>query len=103
MSALIPHPDPTSHHTAGHNDDPVVSPICRIYGCNGISGFHGINDAVYRTADRCIDDTPEDCSTLIKRILSAKLFEDANGGAWKRNIKDIEGEILCGASQILMA
>lgn len=43
-----------------------------------------------------IDDTPEDRSTLIKRILSVKLFDDPNGGAWKRNIKDIEGEILCG-------
>ena len=50
-------------------------------------------------ADLVADDTPEDRTTLIKRILSAKLFDDeASGGAWKRNVKDTEGEILCGAA-----
>jgi D-tyrosyl-tRNA(Tyr) deacylase len=34
---------------------------------------------------------------LIKKILSAKLFDDAEGKAWKNSVKDIEGEVLCGA------
>ncbi len=44
-----------------------------------------------------IDDGPSDATTIIKKILTAKLFDDAQGGAWKQSVKDINGEVLCGA------
>jgi hypothetical protein len=61
------------------------------------------------------DDTPADRAALVKRILSIKLFDSAvdtngngtgdaeggkqaRGGAWKRSVAELEGEILCGES-----
>jgi D-Tyr-tRNAtyr deacylase len=43
------------------------------------------------------DDEPSDSTTIIKKILSAKLFDDETG-AWKRDVRDIGGEVLCGQS-----
>ncbi|KAE8325746.1 D-Tyr tRNAtyr deacylase-like domain-containing protein [Aspergillus sergii] len=40
-------------------------------------------------------DTEKDADTLIQRILKAKLFPGDEDKQWKRNIQDIEGEILC--------
>ena len=48
-----------------------------------------------------LDDEPSDSTTIIKKILSAKLFGDESGDGWKRNIRDIDGEILCGMSLAL--
>lgn len=47
------------------------------------------------------DDTKADSDTLVKKILNAKLFEDAGEawGSWKRSVKDIDGEVLCGMYQ----
>lgn len=42
------------------------------------------------------DDAPQDSSIIIKKILSAKLFDDDEGKAWKRSVKEIDGEVLCG-------
>ena len=42
-----------------------------------------------------VDDEPSDSTTIIKKILGAKLF-DEGGEGWKRNVRDIDGEILCG-------
>jgi D-tyrosyl-tRNA(Tyr) deacylase len=49
-------------------------------------------------AERIVDDTQTDSDTLVKKILNAKLFEDAGEawGSWKRSVKDIDGEVLCG-------
>jgi D-tyrosyl-tRNA(Tyr) deacylase len=44
-----------------------------------------------------IDDEPSDSTTIIKKILGAKLFDDESG-TWKRDVRDIEGEVLCGQS-----
>jgi D-Tyr-tRNAtyr deacylase len=33
---------------------------------------------------------------IVKKVLDAKWFEDAQGGLWKQTIKECEGEILCG-------
>lgn len=45
-----------------------------------------------------LDDDPSDSSAIIKKILSAKLFDEAGEG-WKKNVQDIEGEVLCGTSR----
>ncbi|KAB8071662.1 COG1490 domain protein [Aspergillus leporis] len=41
------------------------------------------------------EDTEKDADTLIQRILKAKLFPAEDDKAWKKNIQDIEGEVLC--------
>ncbi|KAE8152213.1 D-Tyr tRNAtyr deacylase-like domain-containing protein [Aspergillus avenaceus] len=40
-------------------------------------------------------DTEKDADSLIQRILKAKLWPDENEKQWKKNVKDIEGEVLC--------
>ncbi|KAK9571417.1 D-tyrosyl-tRNA(Tyr) deacylase, variant 2 [Aspergillus fumigatus] len=42
------------------------------------------------------EDTEKDADTLIQRVLKAKLWPAEEGGQWKRNVQDIEGEVLCG-------
>ncbi|KAL3468492.1 D-Tyr tRNAtyr deacylase-like domain-containing protein [Aspergillus heterothallicus] len=41
------------------------------------------------------DDTEKDIDTMINRILKAKLFPAETDKQWKRNIQDIDGEVLC--------
>ncbi|KAL4920982.1 D-Tyr tRNAtyr deacylase-like domain-containing protein [Aspergillus aurantiobrunneus] len=41
------------------------------------------------------DDTEKDIDTMINRILKAKLFPAENDKQWKRNIQDVDGELLC--------
>lgn len=41
------------------------------------------------------DDTETDMDPIIKKVMGAKLFEDANGGLWKESVQDCQGEILC--------
>jgi len=48
-----------------------------------------------------IDDEPSDSTTIIKKILGAKLFDDETG-TWKRDVRDIDGEVLCGQSPHLL-
>jgi D-Tyr-tRNAtyr deacylase len=44
------------------------------------------------------DDTAKDAEALAKKILTLRLFNDESGKQmWKRSVKDIDGEILCGA------
>lgn len=42
------------------------------------------------------DDTIADVETMAKRVLKVKLWPDDDGRNWRRNVQDIEGEILCG-------
>ncbi|EKM55254.1 uncharacterized protein PHACADRAFT_161202 [Phanerochaete carnosa HHB-10118-sp] len=49
------------------------------------------------------DDTTADIATLINKILSLKVFEDASGRMWKSNVKDINGEVLCVSQFTLLA
>jgi D-Tyr-tRNAtyr deacylase len=32
----------------------------------------------------------------VKKVLGAKLWDDASGSAWRQNVVDIGGEVLCG-------
>ncbi|PYI08827.1 COG1490 domain protein [Aspergillus sclerotiicarbonarius CBS 121057] len=41
------------------------------------------------------EDTEKDADSMIGRILKAKLWPDENDKAWKKNVQDIEGEVLC--------
>ncbi|KAK1147387.1 D-tyrosyl-tRNA(Tyr) deacylase [Aspergillus melleus] len=42
------------------------------------------------------EDTEKDMDTMVGRILRAKLWPaDEDGGQWKKNVQDIEGEVLC--------
>ncbi|KAL4942474.1 hypothetical protein BDV06DRAFT_192099 [Aspergillus oleicola] len=41
------------------------------------------------------DDTEKDIDTMINRILKAKLFPAETDKQWKRNIQDVDGEVLC--------
>ena len=43
------------------------------------------------------DDEPSDSTSIIKKILQAKLFDDETG-TWKKDVRDIDGEVLCGQS-----
>jgi D-Tyr-tRNAtyr deacylase len=45
-----------------------------------------------------VDDEPSDSTTIIKKILGAKLFGDETGDGWKKSVVDIDGEVLCGTS-----
>ncbi|TFK94835.1 D-tyrosyl-tRNA deacylase [Polyporus arcularius HHB13444] len=50
------------------------------------------------------DDTVTDIETLTKQILTLKVFsDDASGAMWKKNVKDIEGEVLCVSQFTLFA
>lgn len=48
------------------------------------------------------DDTPDDAAWIIKKVLGAKLWDGAEGGAWKQGVTDIEGEVLCGEFRYLL-
>ncbi|KAL4926855.1 D-aminoacyl-tRNA deacylase [Aspergillus undulatus] len=41
------------------------------------------------------DDTEKDIDTMINRILKARLFPAENEKQWKKNIQDVDGEVLC--------
>ncbi|EGO21241.1 hypothetical protein SERLADRAFT_452373 [Serpula lacrymans var. lacrymans S7.9] len=49
------------------------------------------------------DDTLTDVETLSNKILSLRVFSDANSAMWKASVKDIQGEILCVSQFTLMA
>ncbi|ETW86226.1 hypothetical protein HETIRDRAFT_242324, partial [Heterobasidion irregulare TC 32-1] len=69
-------------------DDEVVSQISR-----GLMVLVGIGT----------DDTASDVDILTKKILSLRIFSDVTENMWKRNVKDIGGEILCVSQFTLMA
>ncbi|KAK8869870.1 D-tyrosyl-tRNA(Tyr) deacylase [Kwoniella newhampshirensis] len=48
-------------------------------------------------------DEPTDAAQIIKKILSARLFDDDQGGIWKKSVKDINGEVLCVSQFTLLA
>ncbi|WWD15855.1 D-tyrosyl-tRNA(Tyr) deacylase [Kwoniella shandongensis] len=48
-------------------------------------------------------DEPADATQIIKKILTARLFDDDQGGMWKKNVKDIDGEVLCVSQFTLLA
>ncbi|KZV65919.1 hypothetical protein PENSPDRAFT_744889 [Peniophora sp. CONT] len=50
-----------------------------------------------------IDDTTADMDILVKKILTLRVFDDANGNMWKSSVKDIAGEVLCVSQFTLFA
>ena len=51
----------------------------------------------------CIRDRLEDIDKLSKKILTFRGFDDDAGYGWKRNISEVDGEILCVSQFTLMA
>ncbi|CAK5265141.1 unnamed protein product [Mycena citricolor] len=54
---------------------------------------------------RGADDTATDVATLTNKILSLRVFPDSQdpSKAWKANVKDIDGEVLCVSQFTLIA
>lgn len=50
----------------------------------------------------CEDDTPEDISWLVKKVVSLRIFDD-NQGVMNLNIKDVAGDIIVVSQFTLMA
>ena len=42
------------------------------------------------------DDTPKEAESMASKVLKVKLWEDDQGGKWKRNVQEIDGQVLCG-------
>ncbi|VDB82862.1 unnamed protein product [Peniophora sp. CBMAI 1063] len=49
------------------------------------------------------DDTTADMDILVKKILTLRIFDDANGNMWKASVKDIAGDVLCVSQFTLLA
>ncbi|KAJ5711211.1 hypothetical protein N7488_005367 [Penicillium malachiteum] len=61
-------------------DEELVSSIGR-----GLLVFAGIGH----------EDTEKEADNLVNKVLKAKFWPDENGAQWKKNVQDIEGEVLC--------
>ncbi|KAJ5623164.1 hypothetical protein N7490_011769 [Penicillium lividum] len=61
-------------------DEELISSIGR-----GLLVFAGIGQ----------DDTEKEAENLVNKVLKAKFWPDENGTQWKKNVQDIEGEVLC--------
>ncbi|CAK7269658.1 D-tyrosyl-tRNA(Tyr) deacylase [Sporothrix epigloea] len=48
-------------------------------------------------------DTEKDAESLAAKIVKLRLWDDGEGGTWKRNVQDIGGEILCVSQFTLLA
>jgi D-aminoacyl-tRNA deacylase len=75
-------------------DSQVVSSIG-----HGLCVFIGVGTGSSIVNVIHLDDSPQDAEALAKKILSLRLFNDeSQQHMWKRSVKDIDGEILCGWS-----
>ncbi|TQW05540.1 deacylase [Cordyceps javanica] len=41
-------------------------------------------------------DTEKEMESMANKVLRMKLWDDESGGRWKKNVTDIDGEVLCG-------
>ncbi|KAF7898231.1 hypothetical protein EAF00_004677 [Botryotinia globosa] len=48
-------------------------------------------------------DTEKDVESLAAKVLKMRLWDDENGGRWKHNVQDIQGEVLCVSQFTLLA
>ncbi|KAK4154174.1 D-tyrosyl-tRNA deacylase [Chaetomidium leptoderma] len=48
-------------------------------------------------------DTEKEAESLAAKVLKLKLWDDESGGRWKKNVKDINGEVLCVSQFTLLA
>jgi D-aminoacyl-tRNA deacylase len=42
------------------------------------------------------DDTRKEAEAMAGKILKVKLWDDESGTKWKKNVQEIDGEVLCG-------
>ena len=49
---------------------------------------------VFAAVDK--NDTPKEAESMASKVLKMKLWEDEAGVKWKKNVQEIEGEVLCG-------
>ncbi|GAM85806.1 hypothetical protein ANO11243_038140 [Dothideomycetidae sp. 11243] len=49
------------------------------------------------------DDTPKEVESMANKVLKVKLWEDEQERKWKRNVQEIDGEILCVSQFTLLA
>ncbi|KAF2485023.1 putative aminoacyl-tRNA hydrolase [Neohortaea acidophila] len=49
------------------------------------------------------DDTPKEVESMASKVLKAKFWDDENGGKWKKNVQEIDGEVLCVSQFTLLA
>ncbi|KAF2805039.1 D-tyrosyl-tRNA deacylase-like protein, partial [Mytilinidion resinicola] len=49
------------------------------------------------------DDTAKDVESMAGKVLKLKLWDDDEGGRWKRSVMDIGGEVLCVSQFTLLA
>ncbi|KAJ5885190.1 hypothetical protein N7495_009700 [Penicillium taxi] len=61
-------------------DDKLISSIGK-----GLLVFAGVGK----------EDSEKEAEKLVNKVLKAKFWPDENEGQWKRNVQDIEGEVLC--------
>lgn len=45
-------------------------------------------------------DTEKEMNQLAAKVVKMKLWDDENGGRWKKSVIDIGGEVLCGESRM---
>ena len=43
-----------------------------------------------------VDDTDKDVDYIINKILNIRVFDDEQGVMWKKGVKDLGLEVLCG-------
>ncbi|KAF3760839.1 deacylase [Cryphonectria parasitica EP155] len=48
-------------------------------------------------------DTEKDAESMAAKVLKLRLWDDDNGGRWKKNVQDISGEVLCVSQFTLLA
>ncbi|EMC92533.1 hypothetical protein BAUCODRAFT_151907 [Baudoinia panamericana UAMH 10762] len=49
------------------------------------------------------DDTRKEAESMASKVLKVKLWEDESGTKWKRNVQEIDGEVLCVSQFTLLA
>lgn len=42
------------------------------------------------------DDSQKEAESMASKVLKVKLWEDDSGTKWKKNVQEIDGEVLCG-------
>ncbi|KAM5380952.1 hypothetical protein ACJZ2D_003261 [Fusarium nematophilum] len=48
-------------------------------------------------------DTEKEADLMAAKVLNMKMWEDEEGAKWKKNVSDIEGEVLCVSQFTLLA
>ncbi|KAF2456804.1 D-Tyr tRNAtyr deacylase-like domain-containing protein [Lineolata rhizophorae] len=49
------------------------------------------------------EDSEKDAESMASKVLKFKIWDDENGGRWKRTVQDVGGEVLCVSQFTLLA